>query len=127
VATATVVDQARVLADQSHGEVIVSCLLGADKDTLRAAMDVVRAKQPAAAIMLFAGDEIEQKVSIIANVPQALIPRGLKAGDWVKLAAEICGGSGGGRPDNAQAGGKKPEMISKAIEQAETHAKTLLG
>ena len=76
---------------------------------------------------LFAGDEIESKVSIIASVPEAIIARGLKAGDWVKLAAEICGGGGGGRPDAAQAGGRHPEKISEAIAQAREHAEKTLG
>ena len=76
--------------------------------------------------MLFAGDEIESKVSIIASVPETLIGKGLRAGDWVKLAAEICGGGGGGRPDSAQAGGKDPAKISQAIAQAREFAEKTL-
>ena len=127
VVRGTVVEQARVVAEKAEGQVIVSCLLGADKETLRSAMDVIRVKRPDAAAMLFAGDEIESKVSIIASVPEAIIARGLKAGDWVKLAAEICGGGGGGRPDAAQAGGRHPEKISEAIAQAREHAEKTLG
>jgi alanyl-tRNA synthetase len=33
--------------------------------------------------------------------------KGLKAGDLIKIAAPIFGGGGGGRPNMAQAGGKK--------------------
>ncbi|UCD74399.1 MAG: alanine--tRNA ligase [Phycisphaerales bacterium] len=125
-ARGAVVEQARTLVEKTEGEVIVSCLLGADKETLRSAMDAIRAKRPDAATMLFAGDEIESKVSIIASVPEAIIARGLKAGDWVKLAAEICGGGGGGRPDSAQAGGKDPARISEAIAQAREFAERML-
>ena len=35
----------------------------------------------------------------------------------IKEAAEICGGGGGGRPDMAQAGGKKPEMVAEALKE----------
>jgi alanyl-tRNA synthetase len=126
-AKAVVVDQARSLAENAQGEVIVSCLLGADKDSLPAAMDVINAKQPDAAVMLFAGDEVEQKVTILATVPKAMIQRGLKAGDWVKQAAQVCGGGGGGRPDRAQAGGKDPSKITEAIAASETFAHTKLG
>ncbi|MBP3231243.1 MAG: hypothetical protein J6M33_03005, partial [Anaerovibrio sp.] len=35
-----------------------------------------------------------------------------------KEAAAVVGGGGGGRPDMAQAGGKKPENLSAALEKA---------
>jgi alanyl-tRNA synthetase len=123
----TVVDQARALADQQNGRIIVEHLPGADKDSLLAAMDVVRAKRPDAAAMLLSANEIESKVFIVAAVPKAIIDLGLKAGDWVKQAAAICGGSGGGRPDMAQAGGKDPSQVPKAITEARAFAEQKLG
>ncbi len=118
----TVVDQARALAENHNGRIIVEQLSGADKDSLLAAMDVVRAKWPEAAAMLLSANEIESKVFIVAAVPKACIDLGLKAGDWVKQAAAICGGSGGGRPDMAQAGGKDPSQVGKAIAEARAFA-----
>jgi len=41
------------------------------------------------------------------------------AGKIVKEIAPIVGGSGGGRPDMAQAGGTKPENLDKAIAKLE--------
>ena len=38
-------------------------------------IDVIRAKRPNAATMLFAGDEVERKVSITAMVPPELIEK----------------------------------------------------
>jgi len=118
----TVVDQARALADTVDGKIIVEEVSGADKDSLLAAMDVVRAKRPDAATMLLSSNEIESKVFIVAAVPKSFIDLGLKAGDWVKQAATICGGSGGGRPDMAQAGGKDPSQVGKAIAEAKQFA-----
>jgi hypothetical protein len=49
------------------------------------------------------------------------IERGLHAGNWFKEVAPGVGGSGGsggGRPDLAQAGGKSPDKILAALEQA---------
>ncbi len=40
----------------------------------------------------------------------------LNAGQMVKVAAQVCGGNGGGRPDFAQAGGKDPSKIDEALE-----------
>ena len=39
-----------------------------------------------------------------------------KAGDIVKMAATMCGGNGGGRPDMAQAGAKDASKIDEAIQ-----------
>jgi alanyl-tRNA synthetase len=55
-------------------------------------------------------------------VPQSLIAKGLKAGDWVKAAAQACGGSGGGKPDMAQAGGKDASKVGEAIDAAKALA-----
>ena len=47
----------------------------------------------------------------------------IKAGDWIKQIATILGGSGGGRPDFAQAGGKDVSKIEEAKIAAITYAK----
>ncbi|MBQ38801.1 MAG: alanine--tRNA ligase [Gemmatimonadaceae bacterium] len=65
------------------------------------------------------GAEVAGKVSFIAVVTDDLIKgRGLKAGDVVKDVAQIAGGSGGGKPHLAQAGGKDPGKIDEAIAAA---------
>jgi alanyl-tRNA synthetase len=111
------VAQAQEIAERSSGaEVIVERVDGADKETLMSAVDVIRAKCPESAAMLFAPDEEAGKVSIVAVVPKPLIERGLRAGDWVRQAAQVCGGGGGGRPDMAQAGGKDPSKVPAAID-----------
>jgi alanyl-tRNA synthetase len=121
------VEQAREIAQAAQGPVIVARVDGADKDTLLSAMDVIKAKCPESAAMLFAPDEEEGKVAIAAVVPKTLIDRGLKAGDWVREAAKICGGGGGGRPDMAQAGGKDPSKVDDAITAARTFAQEKLS
>ena len=39
------------------------------------------------------------------------------AGEIIKQVAAVVGGSGGGRPDMAQAGGSKPEKLDEALEK----------
>lgn len=130
-----VVEEARQLAE-SHGQnaratgfVVdeVTAVPNADKDMLLVAMDVVRAKCADVAVMLFAADHAERKVTIAAAVPKGLIDKGLKAGDWVREAAKACGGGGGGRPDMAQAGGKEPEKLGFAMATAKEFAVAKLG
>ena len=55
------------------------------------------------------------KPVIIATVTDDLVARGVKAGDIVREVAKIVGGSGGGRPNMAQAGGRDPEKLGEAL------------
>lgn len=64
------------------------------------------------------GADIGGKVSFIAVVTDDLIKgRGLKAGDIVRGVAQLAGGSGGGKPHLAQAGGRDPGKLDEALEQ----------
>ncbi|MDL1962824.1 MAG: alanine--tRNA ligase [Deltaproteobacteria bacterium] len=56
------------------------------------------------------------KVLLITIVTKDLADR-FHAGNIVKQIAAIVGGGGGGRPDMAQAGGTKPEMLDKALDK----------
>jgi alanyl-tRNA synthetase len=54
------------------------------------------------------------KASLVLTVSKSLTER-YKAGDLIKAVASHVGGSGGGRPDMAQAGGANVEKIDDAI------------
>jgi alanyl-tRNA synthetase len=56
---------------------------------------------------------------VIATVTEDLVARGLHASELVKYAAQPLGGSGGGRPTLAQAGGKDPDQIDEALVKAQ--------
>jgi alanyl-tRNA synthetase len=57
------------------------------------------------------------KVFLIVGVTKDLTKR-FHAGNVIKEIASTVGGSGGGRPDMAQAGGTKPEKLDAALEKA---------
>ena len=57
------------------------------------------------------------KASLLVAVTKDLTGR-CKAGDIIKSLAPIIGGSGGGKPELAQAGGTKPENMDEALEAA---------
>jgi alanyl-tRNA synthetase len=61
------------------------------------------------------GAVADGKAMIVAMVTKDLIPQ-YHAGNLVKKAAEIVGGSGGGRPDMAQAGGPDVSKLQQALE-----------
>ncbi len=60
---------------------------------------------------VFLASVIDEKIIFVAKSEVS----SLNAGQIVKSAAQICGGSGGGRPDFAQAGGKDIAKIDEAI------------
>ncbi|MDH4368359.1 MAG: alanine--tRNA ligase [Nitrospira sp.] len=88
---------------------------GLDVNGMRALADQLRDKLKSGVIVLGAvsGDE---KVSLLVVVTKDLIGR-LKAGELIKTMAAEVGGSGGGRPEMAQAGGKDPAKLDAALEK----------
>jgi alanyl-tRNA synthetase len=82
------------------------------------ALDIARATRGELPVLFLSPDEANGKVAIAAGCPKEAIAKGLKAGDWVKVAAQACGGSGGGKPDLAQAGGKDPGKLLDAVRAA---------
>ncbi len=88
-----------------------------DVPSLRAMADGLRESLGSGVGVL--GADIGGKVSFIAVVTDDLIKgRGLKAGDIVRGVAQLAGGSGGGKPHLAQAGGRDPSKLDEALEQA---------
>ena len=70
----------------------------------------------AAAIVL--GTVVEGRVHLVASVTPSLVERGVRAGDVVRVAAQVAGGGGGGRDTMAQAGGRDPDKLPEALAAA---------
>ncbi len=62
------------------------------------------------------GSKSDAKAMLIVVVTRDLTNK-YHAGNIVKQLAAVVGGSGGGRPDMAQAGGNKPENLDQALEK----------
>ncbi len=96
--------------------VLISDIGEADHDILRAiANSAVNALGEV--VVLLAGTN-NGKVVLLARVTPALITKELNASLLVKAAALQVGGSGGGKPDQAQAGGSDPSKITEALSAA---------
>jgi len=63
------------------------------------------------------GSVSDGKVMLIAGVTKDLTKR-FHAGHLIKQVSAVVGGSGGGRPDMAQAGGSQPENLDAALARA---------
>lgn len=106
-------------------KVIVTETPGINPNLMRQWIDQIRKKSDSTAV-LFGTAMGDDKVTLIAGISRDLVQRGLRAGDWVRDAAQVVGGGGGGKPDMAQAGGKLPEKLPEAIELAKTRIRELL-
>ena len=64
------------------------------------------------------GTAMKDKVHFLCVVTDDLIKEnGIKAGDIVQAVAKIAGGSGGGKPHMALAGGKEVDQLQPALNQ----------
>jgi alanyl-tRNA synthetase len=88
----------------------------ADAKTLRDFGDKLRDKLESGIILL--GSKAGAKALLLCMVTKDLAGK-YSAGNIIKELAPLVGGSGGGRPDMAQAGGTQPENLSKAISALE--------
>jgi alanyl-tRNA synthetase len=94
--------------------VLASAVEVADAKALLDVVDRLKGRLKEVAILL--GAVADGRVHLVASVAPELIERGVKAGNVVKVAAEVVGGGGGGRDTLAQAGGRHPEHLAAAID-----------
>ncbi len=98
-------------------QLLVARLDGADVKALRSAADGLKDKLGSGVVVL--GSVEGSKVYLVAGVTRDLTDR-IHAGKLIKPVAECVGGSGGGRPDFAQAGGTLPDKLDEALALVKT-------
>jgi alanyl-tRNA synthetase len=102
---------------------ISSKVEAADINSFRNMVDELKQKIGSGIVVL--GMTQGDKVNIIAGVTKDLVEKGYHAGKLIKEVSSRCGGSGGGRPDMAQAGGKEPEKLKSALNYVEEWIKSV--
>jgi alanyl-tRNA synthetase len=95
--------------------VVTRKLEGVDARALRGIADRLREKYSSAVVAL-GSDLGDNKATLLVAVTPDLAGR-IKAGEIIKQIAPIIGGSGGGRPDFAQAGGRDVSKLDQALAQ----------
>ena len=93
---------------------LASSVVGVDMNGLRELGDSLKEKMGEGVIVLFSNQD--DRVNIIVMATDGAVNAGAHAGKLIKEIASLVGGAGGGRPNMAQAGGKNPEGIAKALE-----------
>jgi alanyl-tRNA synthetase len=98
---------------------------GLERGQLRTLVDNLKGKLGEGVVVLGSAQP-EGRVAIIAGVTPGLVKR-IQAGKLVGAVAKIVGGSGGGKPEIAEAGGKDQAQIDAALAAAPKIAGELLG
>ncbi|HMW73089.1 MAG TPA: alanine--tRNA ligase, partial [Cellvibrionaceae bacterium] len=105
-------------------QLLVKQLETGDGDSLLQLVDQLKNKL-GEAIVLLAGVE-DGKVTLVAGASKAASAK-VKAGDLVKLVAELLGGKGGGRPDMARGAGSDNGQVPQVLEKALAWLQAQLG
>ncbi len=104
-------------------KLIAAEVSGTDKESLRQLVDSLRQKVGSGVVVL--GTIHEEKVALIAGVTKDLTAK-VHAGKMIQTLAKLVGGSGGGRPDLAEAGGKDTSALKSALGTIPAYLEPLL-
>jgi alanyl-tRNA synthetase len=96
-----------------------------DRGQMRTLVDNLRNKLGSGVVVL-GGAQEEGKVALIVGVTKDLTGK-IQAGKIIAQIAKLVGGSGGGRPDMAEAGGKDATQLDAALQSAPDVVKSLVG
>ena len=97
-------------------KLLATSVEGVDMNGLRDLGDQLKEKLGQGVVVI--ASSANDKVNLIAMATDEAMAKGAHAGNLIKGIAGLVGGGGGGRPNMAQAGGKKPAGIPDAIAKA---------
>jgi alanyl-tRNA synthetase len=94
-------------------------------DELLTLVDEVRAVEPDSVALL--ASVVDGRVAVVVAVGDALVGRGVKAGDVIRTMLPAVDGKGGGRPTLARGGGPGVGGVGAALEAGLSAAREALG
>jgi alanyl-tRNA synthetase len=112
-------------AKEIAGEKIVAASLsGGDVGAARSLMDVLMQKKVAAGMLVVPGEKPVFVIGVREDLVQA---KGLKAGDLAREVGKACGGGGGGRELQAQAGASDASKVELGLKTFEDSVRAKLA
>ena len=123
-AASAVADSAAQAVDVDGFKVLAQRVDGLGRDQMRVLVDNLRTKLGSGVVVLGSAQE-DGKLALVAGVTKDLTSR-VQAGKVVGAVAKLVGGSGGGRPDLAEAGGKDVAALDAALARTPELVKALL-
>jgi alanyl-tRNA synthetase len=124
-AAKAVAGAAEEAVDVNGVKVLAQRVDGVDRGQMRTLVDNLRTKLGSGVVVLGSAQD-EGKVALIVGVTKDLTGK-VQAGKIVAQVAKMVGGSGGGRPDMAEAGGKDASQLDAALKSVAEVVKGLLG
>ena len=106
-------------------DLVCARLDGMSADDLKQTADGIKEKFPCGAVVL--SSLTEDKITFVAMAAKSALDKGIHAGKIIKEITAVAGGSGGGKPDMAQGGGKDASKIDEALSKAEAIIKEQLN
>ena len=97
---------------------------GMQIDVARSLADEIKANNPDTVAVL--AINTDGKLNFIAVAGKNAVAAGAHAGKLVGAVAAVTNGRGGGRPDNAMAGGQDASKIAEALEAAKTTLESMI-
>ncbi len=94
-----------------------------DQESMMLLADDLMGRQPSTILVLAL--KLKDRCQLLVRVSADLVSKKISAQELVKEIAPLVSGTGGGKPDSAQAGGKDPSGINKAFEAAKRHIEKL--
>ena len=98
---------------------------GLSANDLRTLSDDIKAKMPIVAVVLAANTD--GRITFLATASKDAVGKGVHSGMIIKEITALAGGSGGGKPDMAQGGGKLADKIDEALKKAEEIVSNQIG
>jgi alanyl-tRNA synthetase len=115
-ASSATADAAASAVEIKGVKVLAQRVDGLDRGQMRTLVDNMRTKLGEGVVILGSAQE-DGKVALVVGVTKELTGK-VQAGKVVGAVAKLVGGSGGGRPDMAEAGGKDPAQLAAALAAA---------
>lgn len=110
------VDSVIEAAEEVAGVRLITHRLQGDMNSLRQYADLLKNKVQGAYVIVLSAEN--ERVNFMVCATKEALNLGVHSGKLVKEVAAVAGGSGGGKPESAQAGAKLPEKIDDALHAA---------
>ncbi|CAL5205728.1 unnamed protein product [Lathyrus oleraceus] len=115
-----IASKAFLVGNSNQYRILVEWLDDVDAESLKSAAEYLMETLADPAAIVLGSCPGEGKVSLVAAFTPGVVDQGIQAGKFIGQIAKLCGGGGGGRPNFAQAGGRKPENLAAALEKAKS-------
>lgn len=103
-------------AEKINSYTFIASKVDSSPEDMRYISEEILKKVPSCIVVL--ASSTADKCQLLATVTDDLIAKGIKALDIIKTIAPIVEGTGGGKANSAQAGGKAPHKIQEALDKA---------